>query len=33
MDFYFIQDGGDIAPASLPSAENIKCREGDAFDF
>lgn len=33
MDFYFIQAGGDIAPASLSSAENIKGREGGEFGF
>lgn len=33
MDFYFIQGGGDFVLASLPSAEHIKCREGDECGF
>lgn len=31
MNFHFI--GGDIALASVPPAENIKCIEGDEFAF
>lgn len=33
VNFYFIGGGGDIALASAPSAENIKCIEGDEFAF